>query len=83
MAALRTDVAAQGGRLVLVYVPIDTETNRRLTSLASEWENFGYRELLTPEELHQICAGPELEILAEETVGFFAAVWARKRTPAV
>jgi SAM-dependent methyltransferase len=66
------------GGVLLIYAPIDTDTNRRLTGLACEWENFGHRELLTPTELQGICAHPDLEILAAEPVGFLAAVWARK-----
>lgn len=70
---------AKPGGLVLIYVPIDTEANRALTGMAADWENFGYRELLTPEELGRACADPALEILQIEAVGFFAAVWARKQ----
>jgi SAM-dependent methyltransferase len=66
------------GGIVLVYAPIDTPVNRRLTSLATEWENFGHRELLTPEELAAICRHASLEPIAVEPVGFFSAVWARK-----
>jgi 2-polyprenyl-3-methyl-5-hydroxy-6-metoxy-1,4-benzoquinol methylase len=66
------------GGVLLLYAPIDTDTNRRLTGLACEWENFGHRELLTPDELQAICAHPDLEILAAEPVGFLSAVWARK-----
>ena len=66
------------GGLTLIYVPIDTERNRALTALAAEWENFGHRELLAPDELRQICDRPDLHVIAEAAVGFFAAVWLRK-----
>jgi SAM-dependent methyltransferase len=66
------------GGLVLVYVPIQTDANCALTTLIPEWENFGHRELLSPDELQQICTRADLEILSAEAVGFFAAVWARK-----
>jgi len=69
------------GGIVLIYVPIDSEENRRITALAAEWENFGYRELMTPAELSDVCRVPELEIVASAQVGFFAAVWARKAEP--
>lgn len=68
------------GGLVLIYVPIHTDTNRELTGLVPEWENFGHRELLTPDELAAACAHPDLEIVARDAVGLFAAVWARKRS---
>lgn len=71
---------AKPGGLVLFHVPIDTEDNRRLTALSAESENFGYRELLTPDELRAICQDPRLSILAAEAVGFFASLWARKKT---
>jgi SAM-dependent methyltransferase len=67
------------GGILLLYAPIDTETNRMLTGLSAEWENFGYRELLTPDELRGICAHPDLDILSSEAVGFLSAVWTRKR----
>src|SRR5262249_54140532 len=67
------------GGLLLLYAPIDTEVNRKLTGLACEWENFGHRELLTPAELQQICTHPDLEVLAAEPVGFLSGLWARKR----
>lgn len=70
---------AKRGGLVLLYVPVDSEDNRRLTSLCAEWENFGYRELLTPEELRRICESQELDVVAVEAVGFFAALWGRRR----
>jgi SAM-dependent methyltransferase len=70
---------AKPGGLVLVYVPIDTPVQRSLVGLAAEFENFGHRELMTPEELRQACLHPELEILAAEEVGFFAALWGRRR----
>lgn len=69
---------ARPGGLILLYAPIDTETNRALTRLAFEWENFGHRELLTPAELEAICRRPDLDVLAVEAIGFHAAVWARK-----
>ncbi len=69
---------AKPGGLVLFHVPIDSEDNRRLTSLAAEWENFGYRELLTPEELKAVCHHPGLSVLSSEAVGFFSSLWARK-----
>jgi SAM-dependent methyltransferase len=67
------------GGLVLIYVPIDTPAVRELSRLAAEWENFGYRELLTPDELRSAVADPRLEVVRSEPVGMFAAVWARKR----
>jgi 2-polyprenyl-3-methyl-5-hydroxy-6-metoxy-1,4-benzoquinol methylase len=67
------------GGVVLIYAPIHTEANRTLTTLVPEWENFGHRELLTPGELQHACTHPELDILAAEAVGFFSAVWARKK----
>lgn len=67
------------GGLMLIYVPIDTEANRALTQLAPEWENFGYRELLSPPELRDACAHPDFDILSAEPVGLLSAVWARKR----
>jgi 2-polyprenyl-3-methyl-5-hydroxy-6-metoxy-1,4-benzoquinol methylase len=70
---------AKPGSLVLIYVPVDTPVNRRLTSMAAEWENFGYRELMTPEELRDACRHPDLEVVRVASVGFFAALWARKR----
>lgn len=70
-------LTSQGG-LLLMFAPIDTPTNRVLTGLACEWENFGHRELLTPGELQAICAHPDLEVLAAEPVGFLSAVWARR-----
>ena len=73
---------AKPGGLILIYVPIDTEANRTLTGMAADWENFGYRELLTPEELGRACDDPALEILQIEAVGFFSAVWGRKRPSA-
>jgi SAM-dependent methyltransferase len=69
---------ARPGGLVLVFVPIDTPDSRARATLAAEWENFGYRELMTPADLRHVCLQPNLEILAEDAVGFFAAVWARK-----
>jgi 2-polyprenyl-3-methyl-5-hydroxy-6-metoxy-1,4-benzoquinol methylase len=66
------------GGLLLLHVPIDSEDNRRLTALAADWENFGYRELLTPDELRTLCGNPRLSILSAEAVGFFASLWARK-----
>ena len=65
--------------LLLLYAPIDSVANRALTGLAFEWENFGHRELLTPDELRAMCAHPDFEILAADAVGFHAAVWARKK----
>ena len=70
-------LAAVGG-LVLIYAPIDTPLNRRLTATIPELENFGYRELLTPQELAHAVLCPGLEIVATATVGLFAAVWARR-----
>ena len=70
------------GGLVLIYVPIDTPMQRSLVGLAAEFENFGHRELMTPEELRQACLHPELEVVAAEEVGFFAALWARRRSAA-
>jgi 2-polyprenyl-3-methyl-5-hydroxy-6-metoxy-1,4-benzoquinol methylase len=67
------------GGVVLIYVPLDSDDNRRLTSMAAEYENFGYRELLTVNELESICADECLEVLASEPVGFFAAFWGRKK----
>jgi SAM-dependent methyltransferase len=67
------------GGLLLLYAPIHTDTNRTLTTLIPDFENFGHRELLTPEELRQICTHPELHVLSAEAVGFFSAVWARRR----
>lgn len=69
---------AKPGGLVLIYVPIDTPTNRRLAGVAAEFENFGHRELLTPAELDAACRHPELEVVGAEEVGFFAALWARR-----
>lgn len=68
------------GGLLLLYAPIHTEANRTLTTLVPDFENFGHRELLTPDELRQICTHPELDVVSAQAVGFFAAVWAR-RTP--
>jgi SAM-dependent methyltransferase len=65
------------GGLLLLYAPIDTDVNRRLTSLAPEWENFGHRELLTADELRKICDRDDLEIVSAEPVGFLSVVWAR------
>ena len=70
-------LAAIGG-LVLIYAPIDTPLNRRLTSMIPELENFGYRELLSPAELAEAVSCPDLEIVASEAVGLFSAVWARR-----
>ena len=70
-------LAAVGG-LVLIYTPIDTPLNRRLTSMIPELENFGYRELLSPEELAEAVRCPGLEIVASDAVGLFSAVWARR-----
>lgn len=67
------------GGLLLLYAPIHTDANRALTLLVPDWENFGHRELLTPDELREICTHPELDVLSAQAVGFFAAVWARKR----
>jgi SAM-dependent methyltransferase len=67
------------GGLLLLYVPIHTDANRALTMLVPDWENFGHRELLTPDELRHICEHPELDVLDTRAVGFFAAVWARRR----
>src|SRR4030095_1660258 len=67
------------GGLVLVYVPIDTPVQRNLVGLAAQVENFAHRELMTPEELRQACLHPELEVVAADEVGFFAALWARRR----
>ena len=67
------------GGIVLIYVPIDNSLNRDLTGLASEWENFGYRELLTPAELDEICGHSSLETISVESVGFFSALWARRK----
>jgi len=71
------DLAAVGG-LVLIYAPIDTPLNRRLTGMIPDLENFGYRELLTPEELADAVRCPGLEIVASAAVGLFSAVWARR-----
>ncbi|MBK8960358.1 MAG: methyltransferase domain-containing protein [Proteobacteria bacterium] len=71
------ELAAMGG-LVLIYVPIDTPLNRRLTSTIPELENFGYRELLTPAELAEAVACDALDIVATDSVGLFSAVWARR-----
>jgi 2-polyprenyl-3-methyl-5-hydroxy-6-metoxy-1,4-benzoquinol methylase len=71
---------AKPGGIVLLYVPIDSPDNRELTAMAAEWENFGYRELLTVDELAEVCADPRLDVLAAEPVGFFSAVWARRKT---
>ena len=70
-------LTASGG-LVLIYTPIDTPLNRRLTRMVPDLENFGYRELLTPDELAEAVQRPGLEILARATVGLFSAVWARR-----
>jgi SAM-dependent methyltransferase len=70
---------ARRGGMVLVYVPIQTDANCALTTLIPQWENFGHRELLSPDELQQICTRADLEILSAEAVGFFAAVWAMKK----
>jgi SAM-dependent methyltransferase len=70
---------ARKGGIVLVYVPIDSEINRTLTARVPEWENFGHRELLRPEELRQVFSGHDIDIVHEEAVGLLAAVWARKR----
>ena len=67
------------GGLVLIYVPIDTPLQRSLVGLAAEFENFGHRELMTPDELREACLHPELEVVAADEVGFFAALWARRR----
>ena len=75
--AAHCQLAAIGG-LVLVYAPIDTPLNRRLTSMIPTLENFGYRELLTPAELAAAVRCPGLEIVATDTVGLFSAVWARR-----
>lgn len=69
------------GGLVLIYVPLDSPLNRSGVGLAAEWENFGHRELLTPDELRAACAHEELEILQTAEVGFFAALWGRRRSP--
>jgi len=69
---------AKPGGLVLIYVPIDTEANCALTRLVPEWENFGHRELLAPDELREACAHPELEIVSVDAVGFFSALWGRR-----
>ena len=69
---------ARPGGLVLLYVPIDTPENRFSTGLIPDWENFGHRELLTPDELREICKAAQLDILSVEAVGFFAAVCARR-----
>ncbi len=68
------------GGLVLIYVPIDTAVNRAMTGLAAEWENFGHRELMTPSELRYACRAEDLDIVRSEAVGFFAAVWGRRRS---
>jgi SAM-dependent methyltransferase len=70
---------ARPGGLILIYVPIDSPANRALTGQAADWENFGHRELTTPDELHQTCLGADLDIVRSEAVGFFSAVWARRR----
>lgn len=70
------------GGIVLIYVPIHTDANRTLTTLVPEWENFGHRELLTPDELQHACRHPELDTLAAHAVGFFSAVWARRKSTA-
>lgn len=70
---------AKPGGLVLLYVPIQTDANRALTRLIPEWENFGHRELLSPDELQAVCAHADLEILSSAAIGFFAALWARKK----
>jgi 2-polyprenyl-3-methyl-5-hydroxy-6-metoxy-1,4-benzoquinol methylase len=71
------------GGLVLIYVPTDTPANRGFTKLAFEWENFGHRELLTPAELERACQHGDLDIIRAESVGFFSAVWARRRLSGV
>lgn len=82
----KTDILAahvaltRPGGVVLLYVPIDSEDNRRLTALAADYENFGYRELLTVGELETICTDAGLEIISASEVGFFAAVWGRRKT---
>ena len=70
---------AKPGGLILIYVPIDTPLNRSLSKLATEWENFGHRELMTPEELHHACLHEELLTVRSEAVGFFSAVWTRRK----
>lgn len=67
------------GGVVLFYVPRDSPANRGLVNLAAEWENFGHRELLAPEELRDAAAHPELDVVRVEPVGFFSAVWSRRR----
>ena len=74
-------LTAPGG-LVLLYVPIDTAENRAMTVLAAEWENFGHRELMTPDELRGCSVHPALDILRVEPVGFYSALWARKKVTA-
>jgi SAM-dependent methyltransferase len=67
------------GGLALIYVPADTPANRRSTGLAAEWENFGYRELMTPEELRQVVPHANVAVIRVEAVGLFSAVWVRKQ----
>lgn len=70
-------LTAPGG-IALFYAPIDTPLNRRLTAMAPELENFGYRELLTPAELGAAVSVPGLEVIAVEAVGMFATAWTRR-----
>ena len=71
---------AKPGGIVLLYVPIDTAATRAMAGLAHEWENFGHRELMTPSELRRVCERPDLELVASDAIGFFAAGWVRKKT---
>ena len=67
------------GGIVLLYAPLDSELNRELTQAVPEWENFGYRELLTEGELAAACKHPELEILSTAATGLFSILWARRQ----
>jgi 2-polyprenyl-3-methyl-5-hydroxy-6-metoxy-1,4-benzoquinol methylase len=69
------------GGLLLLYVPVDTPTSRLLTGMAAEWEKFGYRELMTPDELAEACTPHPVDVVRVEAVGFLAALWARKHDP--
>jgi 2-polyprenyl-3-methyl-5-hydroxy-6-metoxy-1,4-benzoquinol methylase len=67
------------GGIVLLYAPLDSELNREFTQAVPEWENFGYRELLTEEELAAACEHPELEVLSTAATGLFSILWARRQ----
>lgn len=73
---------ARPGGVVLIYAPLDSPLNRELTQVVPEWENFGYRELLTEAELAAACEHPDLEVLATAATGLFSVLWARRRPAA-